>query len=101
MTDPVETPRALIATLLRRGPATLRDLSVLARLPEAAVAVHLEHISKSVRARGERFVVEPPRCHECGFTFEGRERARRPSRCPECRSGRVSLASFRIEGTGS
>ena len=93
-----KTPRELLAELLRQGPATIKDLSVQARLPEAAVATHLDHLARSVRAKGERFVVHPPKCHECGFVFEGREKGRRPSRCPECRSGRVSLPVFRIEG---
>ena len=90
------TVRQTLLEILRRGPATARDLSRLAGIREREVAPHLEHLAKSVKAKGGSLEVEPAVCLACGFAFRRRERHRytRPGQCPECRSRRISLPRF-------
>jgi predicted Zn-ribbon and HTH transcriptional regulator len=90
------TVRQRLAEALRAGPATAKDLSRRVGIPEHEVAGHLEHLARTLRARGERLVMEPPACLDCGFAFPGRRRAARPSRCPRCRSRRIALPEFRL-----
>ena len=80
------TVRAELEAELRKGPASARDLSGAVGIREKDVADHLEHVEHSARARGERLVVEPASCADCGFRFEGRTRLTRPGACPECRA---------------
>jgi hypothetical protein len=91
-----ETPRRRVLAALREGAATARDLSKAARVSERDVADHLAHLAKSLRAQGERLVMEPPECLDCGFRFPGRERTTRPSHCPRCRGARLTLPAFRV-----
>ena len=91
------TVRQRIAEVLREAPATAKDLSRRVGISEREVASHLEHLAKSLRARGEKLAMERPECLDCGFAFPGRERTTRPSGCPRCRSRRISLPSFRVE----
>jgi hypothetical protein len=91
------TARQRIADALRGGPATAKDLSREAGVAEREVAGHLEHLARSLRARGEKLAMTPPECLDCGFAFPGRERTTKPSHCPRCRSRRVTLPEFRIE----
>jgi predicted Zn-ribbon and HTH transcriptional regulator len=43
-----------------------------------------------------RFVLHPSNCIACGFQFQKRRRLTRPSRCPRCRSSRLSQPHFEI-----
>jgi len=91
------TVRQHIADVLREGPATAKDLSRLVGISERDVAGHLEHLAKSLRAKGEELVMQAPECLDCGFDFPRRERSTRPARCPRCRSRRITLPEFRVE----
>jgi predicted Zn-ribbon and HTH transcriptional regulator len=91
------TVRQRLADALRGGPATAKDLSREVGISEHEVAGHLEHLARSLRARGERLAMTPPECMDCGFAFPGRERTTRPSHCPRCRGNRITLPEFRIE----
>ena len=90
------TVRQEIAALLRRGPATAKDLSRAVGIPEHAVAGHLDHLARSLRARGERLAMSLPECLDCGFAFPGRTRSTRPSHCPRCRGRRITLPEFSV-----
>jgi predicted Zn-ribbon and HTH transcriptional regulator len=90
------TVRQRIADALRGGPATAKDVSREVGVSEREVAAHLEHLARSLRARGEKLAMTPPECLDCGFAFPGRERTTRPSHCPRCRSRRITLPEFRI-----
>lgn len=80
------------------GEHTLRTLSQQTSLSERDVAEHLVHLERSLTHRGLALVIEPARCRECGFRFERRSRATRPSRCPRCRSERIDPARFALRG---
>lgn len=95
---PAETPRQAIAALLRERALTTREISAEAHVAERDVAAHLDHLARSLAAAGERLVVEPAACAACGFVFEARERKRRPSRCPRCKSERIHPPRFSVAG---
>jgi predicted Zn-ribbon and HTH transcriptional regulator len=90
------TSREAIATALRAGTFTARDVSARVGLSEREVAEHLPHLERSLVHGQERLIVVPPECVKCGFVFEQRGRHSRPSRCPRCRSERVSPPRFTI-----
>ena len=94
--DRAETIREAIASALREDALTVRELSERLSIAEREVAPHLAHLERSVRARGERLVLEPPRCLGCGFVFTDRARATKPGRCPECRATRIAPPRFSI-----
>jgi len=39
----------------------------------------------------------PPTCKTCGYVFKDLDRPKRPSRCPRCRSERISSPLFIIQ----
>jgi predicted Zn-ribbon and HTH transcriptional regulator len=92
------TTRQRLADALRSGPHDAAGLSAAVGVPESAVYRHLEHVARSVRAASgdERFLVAPPACRGCSFDgFD--DPLNDPSRCPECRSERISPPTFVIE----
>src|SRR6266446_10217812 len=91
------TVREAIREELLHGAATAREISERVSIPEEDVAGHLEHLQKSLRARGERLVVQPASCIACGYAFVRRARLSRPGSCPECGSTRIDPPAFRIE----
>jgi predicted Zn-ribbon and HTH transcriptional regulator len=90
------TVRERIADSLRGGQLTAREISTRASVPERDVAEHLRHLEHSLTHAGERLLASAPHCIKCGFEFRERERHSRPSRCPECKSERISPPSFSI-----
>src|SRR3954469_8340249 len=93
------TMREAIREALLRGAATARELSERVSIREKDVAEHLEHLKISLRARGERLVVEPASRIACGYAFAQRARLTRPGSCAECGSTRIDPPAFRIEET--
>lgn len=57
----------------------------------------LEHVAKTLKRRGLKLVVVPARCRQCGYEFRDRERLKKPSKCPRCRSERIDPPKFYIE----
>ncbi len=100
MTERSESARQSLVAALERGPSSLRELSQAVGLPEKEIAEHLPHIERSAKRAGQRFVIEPARCHRCAFTFEERTRAKTPSRCPACKNERVAPPRFSLVPAG-
>jgi predicted Zn-ribbon and HTH transcriptional regulator len=90
----VQTVRQRIAEALRGEELTAREISERARVPEREVAEHLRHLEHSLKQTSERLHATAPSCIQCGFTFDARHR--RPSRCPRCKSERLTPPRFRI-----
>lgn len=84
------TVRDRIREVLEQGPRTSLQISGDVGIPQGEVAAHLQHLARSLTHRGQVLEVEPAKCLQCEFTFEERGRYRRPSRCPQCRSERLS-----------
>jgi len=83
-TEPTQTIRQALKTLLLSQDRSLRELSQLLSLPEKEIIGHLEHLARHP-GPGYRFVIIPARCRQCGFVFQKRQRVTAPSRCPRCR----------------
>jgi len=94
--ESTSTVRERIAEALRLAQLTAREISERASVQERDVAEHLRHLERSLIHSGERLQVSAPHCIKCGFEFRERERHSRPSRCPRCRSERISPPSFQI-----
>ena len=56
----------------------------------------LEHIARSLKGSGMTLLMVPPTCRACGYVFKDLEKPRRPSRCPRCRSERITTPRFII-----
>lgn len=95
------TPRAAIYEALGGSAKTAHELSVRASIREKDVEEHLEHLERSVKAKGEKLVIKPAECLACGFVFSERRRFTTPGSCPSCQSERISPAAFRIVPSGS
>ena len=90
------TVRQRIAELLRESELTAHEISRQASVAERDVAEHLRHLEHSLLHSGERLRVLAPHCVKCDFAFDHREKHGRPSRCPRCKSERVSKARFSV-----
>ena len=90
------TVRQRIAELLRSSELTAQQISKQAAVAEREVADHLRHLEHSLSHGGERLLALPPRCVKCDFAFDNREKHGRPSRCPRCKSERLSKARFSV-----
>jgi predicted Zn-ribbon and HTH transcriptional regulator len=91
-----QTTRQRIAELLRAEELTAHEISQRAAVQEREVADHLRHLEQTLSQTDERLHTVPPHCIKCGFAFDARQRHTRPSRCPRCKSERLSPPRFRI-----
>ncbi|MFL5318369.1 MAG: transcriptional regulator [Myxococcaceae bacterium] len=91
-----ETIRETIRRVLSDGPATAKDLSAEAHIPEKDVADHLEHLAKSLKNEDARLKIDPAECLACGYEFKDRKRFTKPGACPKCRSTRIDPPQFEI-----
>jgi hypothetical protein len=91
-----QTARRALVDVLKEGFASVKQLSGRTGLSEKQVRDHLEHIARSLARGGDELEREASRCMKCDHRFDDRERVSTPSRCPECRSERISPPRFRI-----
>jgi transcriptional regulator len=94
--ESTSTVRERIVQALREAQLTAREISATASVREHDVADHLRHLERSLLHAGEQLQTEAPHCIQCGFLFSQRERHSRPSRCPRCKSERISPPRFKI-----
>jgi predicted Zn-ribbon and HTH transcriptional regulator len=90
------TVRQRIAELLRGEELTAHEISQRAGVPEREVAEHVRHLEHTFARGPERLRTLAPHCIACGFVFEARGKHTRPSRCPRCKSERLSPPRFRL-----
>jgi transcriptional regulator len=88
------TVRKRIAEALEEETLDLREISRRFKIKEKEALDHLQHVARS--AGPGKFVMEPPTCSRCGFSFKKRTRINKPGRCPLCRSESVEPPRFRI-----
>jgi predicted Zn-ribbon and HTH transcriptional regulator len=74
-----------------------RGLSTALSVKEKEIYSHLAHVERTATSGRQRFIIHPSRCIACGFVFEKRKRLTRPSRCPQCKSSRLSQPFFEIQ----
>lgn len=87
------TNREWIRQLLLEG---THDVYSLAQLLETKVTVVEEEVEHAVRSSGMKLKIEAAECEACGFVFRSRARLSAPSRCPKCRSERVTSPRFTL-----
>jgi transcriptional regulator len=91
------TIRQQIIAFLEQEALDAHTLSGLVSIREKEVYPHLEHIRKSLNARGQTLTITPYHCRLCGFTFKDRKKIHPPGRCPQCRQGSIEPAVFAIQ----
>ena len=98
--DPVatETSRQRIMEILRREEMSFEELRREMDVPARRLEEDLRHVERSLRRGSERLRIDPAACRACGFVFKERvsKHLHAPSRCPHCRSERISEPRFRI-----
>jgi len=95
------TLRQQIIALLRVRPWEAGGLARALGISQRQVESHLTHVRTSVEAHGERMVIGPAQCRDCGFAFAERTRTTKPSRCPQCKSEQLAPPVFAIQGRRS
>lgn len=80
---------------------TAKDISRTVGIREKEVYEHLPHVMRTLEHAGAggvrlRFVVEPPVCLECGFSFKKRDRLKTPGKCPICKSEEITETRFAV-----
>jgi transcriptional regulator len=94
--EATRTIRQRIAQLLRVEELTAHEISERAGVREREVADHLRHLEHTLGHGSERLRTVAPECVVCNFRFDARQKHSRPSRCPRCKSERLSPPRFRI-----
>lgn len=90
------TIRREIIGHLHNESLSARELSSLVGIPEKEVALHLEHVRKSLGVSDRGLTVSPARCRTCGFLFRKRDRLTTPGRCPVCHGESIEEPRFSI-----
>jgi predicted Zn-ribbon and HTH transcriptional regulator len=86
--------------LLEEREWSARDLAEHLQLPVRDIEEHLAHVVKTIaRNVGQRFLMQPSNCQDCGFVFHARSRLTPPSRCPQCRGEFILPPRFHITTT--
>jgi len=94
--EPEGTLRERMRRTLARESLTALELSHRLSATEREIEAAIPHVERSVKAAGGRLKVTPPECSACGYVFQERTRARKPSRCPQCRATRVRAPRFSV-----
>ncbi len=92
----MSTLRKRMIELLREEELDAMELSQILSIREKEVYEHLPHIARTLEASGEQLVITPYLCLHCGYSFSGRVRFDRPSRCPSCRQTHIRMATYTI-----
>lgn len=90
-------PQLIRSDLSRGEPMTLAGLSRELGVSEKLLPDALEKLAQSASRAGGRLRQIPASCLACGFEFTDRTRMSSPSRCPSCRSERITPAKLWLE----
>lgn len=101
----METIRERLIKILleQKHPLTVYQLQQLVEtdLRPEELYEELEHVKKSLKRMGYRLEVVPAACRKCGYVFTDREKLKKPSRCPSCKSERIEPPRFYVKPTSS
>jgi len=84
--------------MLKEDELNAIDISQMVSVRKKEVYEHLAHISRSLKAKSQKLLIDPYCCLICGYVFKDRDRFTRPGRCPKCKGGYVRMATYRILG---
>jgi predicted Zn-ribbon and HTH transcriptional regulator len=76
--------RKRLIELLLDTPMTLYAIAKLLEADKKAIEDDLRHLARTLKRSGCRIIVQPARCHKCGFIFSA-EHLRKPGKCPLCK----------------
>ena len=88
-----KTVRQKMVELLENEALTALELSQALHISEKDVVYHLPHVAKTIGHK-RKLIIQPPKCLECGFSFNKRSRYSIPSRCPRCKNENISPPVF-------
>lgn len=94
----MSTIRQEITALLSECEHGAKSISKIIRISEKEVYQHLEHIAHSLKSQNRKLRINPARCLECGFIFEGRNRFTSPGKCPKCKGEHIQDPEYAIDG---
>lgn len=96
--EATSTRRRRITDLLEQGEWGFDELRRELETSTRALEDDLRHVERSLKHGGSRLWVEPARCLACDFSFLDRapRKFHAPSRCPRCRSERISEPRLRV-----
>lgn len=92
----MQTVRQKIIDLLNIQEMDARQLSGQLGIKEKEAIDHLNHIARSLAAKGKKLKIRPAECLTCGYVFEKRQRFTRPGRCPRCKKSHLQSPGFYI-----
>jgi predicted Zn-ribbon and HTH transcriptional regulator len=97
--DETVRERLIKVLLASSEPLTIYQLQALVEtdLKPNELYDELEHVRKTLKRRGYRLDVVPATCKKCGYQFTDRERLKKPSRCPRCKSERIDQPRFYVK----
>ena len=88
------TRREEIIKLLSEKKLTANSIAKIFDVELSEIIEDLEHIKKSIKPK--KLKQEPAYCKKCSFTFKERDKIRKPSKCPKCKSEWIQEALFYI-----
>lgn len=93
-----KTRRERLSDLLFSAPdgVSLEQIEKILEVRRTTAIADLEHLRLSFKHRPATLLMVPPTCGDCGYTFR-LERAKAPSRCPECKSRDLTDPIFKAE----
>ena len=95
----METRREKIMILLEETeyPLTAEDICQALDIKQRAIVYEdIEHIVMSIKHRKKELLVKPASCGNCSYVFKPKGAAKRPSKCPKCKSQWIISPSFII-----
>lgn len=91
------TLRQDIIRLLKQDYLDSWQLAQSIGIQEKELTDHLPHVARSTAARGDRFMVRPACCLNCGYEFKDRRRLSQPGKCPKCKQARIQGPWYHIQ----
>ena len=92
----METRRQQIMALLQKEEWPIEELAKHFSVHISVIHDDIIHIQKSLK-NGSTLEATPFVCYQCGFRFQRRKKLKRPSRCPKCKTTRISDTMIQIK----
>ncbi|MCD6563181.1 MAG: transcriptional regulator [Thermoproteales archaeon] len=104
MDEDLLTLREKLTKLLMKSdkPLTVEEMAIFLGLnvnEYKRIYNELYHIAKTIRRKTNNrlmLYMAPPVCESCGYVFKKLEKPKKPSKCPKCKSERISSPKFFI-----
>jgi len=95
----LQTRREKITKLLEETqyPLTAEDICQALDIKQRSIVYEdIEHIAKSLRNQQKELLVQPASCGKCNYVFKVKSSAKRPSKCPKCKSQWIISPGFLV-----